>query len=72
MNFYLRYLIQWPEFFLAAENYWGRMSGYIMGKAEGQDLNWHSHVTALSVAPEFRRIGLAGVLMAELEKLSIK
>eukprot|EP00960_Hanusia_phi_P045842 757458-Hanusia_phi.AAC.2 len=32
--------------------------GYIMGKAEGLGENWHGHVTALTVAPEFRRIGL--------------
>ena len=32
--------------------------GYIMGKAEGIAENWHGHVTAVTVAPEFRKIGL--------------
>jgi ribosomal protein S18 acetylase RimI-like enzyme len=41
--------------------------GYIMGKAEGLGEDWHGHVTALTVAPEFRRIGLAHHLMNELE-----
>lgn len=31
---------------------------------------WHGHVTALSVAPEFRRLGLAAKLMEMLEEIS--
>ena len=42
----------------------------VMGKAEGQGENWHGHVTALTVAPEFRRLGLAGRLMQSLEEIS--
>ena len=41
-----------------------------MGKAEGVGDNWHGHVTALSVAPEFRRLGVAGKLMHNLEQAS--
>ena len=41
-----------------------------MGKAEGMGEQWHGHVTALSVAPEFRRLGLAGKLMNGLEEIS--
>ena len=41
-----------------------------MGKAEGQMENWHGHVTALTVAPEYRRLGLAGKLMNILEEIS--
>ena len=44
--------------------------GYIMGKADGAGEHFHSHVTALSVAPEYRRIGLAGTLMKGLEDVS--
>ena len=43
---------------------------YIMGKAEGRATNWHGHVTAVTVAPEFRRLGLAGKLMDTLERVS--
>lgn len=28
--------------------------GYILGKAEGQGELWHGHVTAVTVAPDFR------------------
>lgn len=41
-----------------------------MGKAEGYDENWHGHVTAVTVAPEFRRLGLAKTLMDSLENVS--
>ncbi|ELV12998.1 N-alpha-acetyltransferase 20, NatB catalytic subunit [Tupaia chinensis] len=45
---------------------------HVMGKAEGSVAReeWHGHVTALSVAPEFRRLGLAAKLMELLEEIS--
>eukprot|EP01147_Barroeca_monosierra_P008715 gene8714-1100_t len=43
-----------------------------MGKVEGTDTDWHGHVTALTVAPEYRRLGLANQLMFELETISDK
>ena len=49
------------------------MSSYlhqVMGKAEGNADNWHGHVTALSVAPEYRKLGLAAKLMNTLEEVS--
>jgi ribosomal protein S18 acetylase RimI-like enzyme len=36
----------------------------------GKQENYHGHVTALSIAPEFRRIGVSSALMALLEKVS--
>jgi len=39
-----------------------------MGKAEGG--YWHGHVTALTVAPNYRRLGLAKTLMDELERVT--
>ena len=38
----------------------------------GKGDQWHGHVTALSVAPAFRRIGLAAKLMSMLEEISEK
>lgn len=43
-----------------------------MGKAEGQGSSWHGHVTALSVSPDYRRLGLAAILMKFLEDVSEK
>lgn len=44
----------------------------VMGKAEGIGENWHGHVTALTVSPDFRRLGLAATLMNFLEEVSEK
>lgn len=40
------------------------------GKAEGQKKLWHGHVTAVTVSPEYRRLGVASNLMAFLEEVS--
>lgn len=44
----------------------------VMGKAEGHGENWHGHVTALTVSPDYRRLGLAATLMNFLENVSEK
>jgi N-terminal acetyltransferase B complex catalytic subunit len=44
----------------------------VMGKAEGTGKNWHGHVTAITVAPEYRRLGLADGMMNLLEQVSEK
>lgn len=43
-----------------------------MGKSEGHGENWHGHVTALTVSPDYRRLGLAATLMKFLEEVSEK
>eukprot|EP00752_Nemacystus_decipiens_P005625 g5090.t1 len=70
MPFYLQYLTTWPEYFLMKEAPDGTPMGYIMGKAEGQKELWHGHVTAVTVAPEYRRLGVAKQLMDSLETVS--
>eukprot|EP00163_Fabomonas_tropica_P004217 TRINITY_DN13726_c0_g1_i1.p1 TRINITY_DN13726_c0_g1~~TRINITY_DN13726_c0_g1_i1.p1 ORF type:complete len:111 (-),score=12.31 TRINITY_DN13726_c0_g1_i1:306-614(-) len=72
LHFYLTYITKWPEYFVAAESPSQKLMGYIMGKAEGIGENWHGHVTALTVAPEYRRVGIAGRLMDILEDVSEK
>ncbi|KAI9314693.1 acyl-CoA N-acyltransferase [Zopfochytrium polystomum] len=72
ISFYLQYLAQWPDYFVMAESANGSRMGYIMGKAEGTGNLWHGHVTALTVAPECRRLGLARKLMNMLEEVSEK
>lgn len=44
--------------------------GYIMGKVEGKALDWHAHITALSIAPVYRRLGIANLVMYLFEELS--
>ena len=67
LSFYLTYLSRWPNYFVTAESPKGKVQGYCMGKCEGEGTLWHGHVTAVTVGPEYRRQGLAGVLMEGLE-----
>ncbi|CAE6925432.1 nat5 [Symbiodinium natans] len=71
MNFYFNYLTRWPECCAVAEAD-GQIAGYIIGKVEGVGPEWHGHVSAISVAPEFRRTGVANRLMEYLEEVSEK
>lgn len=70
--FYLNYLVDWPELCIVAEAPDGVIVGYVIGKVEGAAEEWHGHVTALSVAPEFRSAGVATKLMHILEEVSEK
>lgn len=44
----------------------------VMGKVEGHGDQWHGHVTAVSVTPDYRRLNLAAKLMKGLESVSEK
>eukprot|EP00268_Persea_americana_P026950 TRINITY_DN26482_c0_g1_i1.p1 TRINITY_DN26482_c0_g1~~TRINITY_DN26482_c0_g1_i1.p1 ORF type:complete len:102 (+),score=8.14 TRINITY_DN26482_c0_g1_i1:129-434(+) len=72
MSFYMTYLARWPDYFHVGEGPGNRIMGYIMGKVEGQGESWHGHVTAVTVAPEYRRQQLAKKLMNMLEEISDK
>lgn len=64
---------RWPEYIQVAESPTGKIMGYIMGKSEARQNNpsdWHGHVTAISVACDYRRLGLAAKLMKMLEQIS--
>lgn len=69
-SYYLTYLAHWPEYCHKAVSPDGAVLGYIIGKAEGQGTDWHGHVTALTVSPAARRLGLASKLMDVLEAQS--
>ncbi len=71
MGFYLQYIAKWPEYCFVADGPTGRSMGYVLGKAEDfQDKpdSWHGHVTAVTVPPEYRRLGMATQLMHVLER----
>jgi N-terminal acetyltransferase B complex catalytic subunit len=70
MPFYLTYLSTWPEAFTVAESPDSSLMGYMLAKAEGVGTLWHGHVSAVTVAPTYRRLGLARVLMEDLERFS--
>ncbi|KUJ21172.1 N-acetyltransferase 5 [Mollisia scopiformis] len=77
LNFYFSYLARWPSLFNLATSPSGTISAYIMGKLESSPsyyitsahyLPFHAHITALTVAPHARRLGLARVLSQGLEE----
>ncbi|KAF9186452.1 N-terminal acetyltransferase [Haplosporangium sp. Z 11] len=70
ISFYLSYLARWPDLFSVQCTPSSTLMAYVMGKAEGQGTDWHGHVTAITVAPEYRRLGLAQGMMALLEQVS--
>jgi len=72
MPFYLSYQSKWPEAFMVAEAPDSSLMGYMLAKAEGASNNWHSHVSAVTVAPTYRRLGLAKSLMDDLERFSME
>ena len=70
MSFYLQYMSTSPELFTVATSPDGSITGYMLGKAEGTEELWHGHVSAVTVQPLYRRLGLARTLMEDLESTS--
>ena len=76
-SFYGKYLNTWPEYCAVSEDSCSNIQGYLLGKVQGQKYNdeikdWHGHVSAVTVAPQYRRQGLARALMDYLEEVTIK
>ncbi|KAF4582927.1 N-acetyltransferase 5 [Ophiocordyceps camponoti-floridani] len=76
VGFYLQYYAKWPSLFYVCEDDQKNIIGYIMGKIESSPdayknskhyLPWHAHITALTVAPEARRLGIGKILTELLE-----
>ena len=67
--FYMYYTIQWPELGWTARNNSNDIVGYIIGQAETTDVT-KGHVTAVTIAEDSRRTGLASKLMNLLETAS--
>ncbi|OJJ86602.1 peptide alpha-N-acetyltransferase complex B subunit NAT3 [Aspergillus glaucus CBS 516.65] len=77
LGFYLNYLMRWPSLFSVVQDRGEGIAGYIMGKLEEQHPSmrhsehytpWHGHITVLTVAPAWRRLGFARRLTERLER----
>ncbi|KAJ5861208.1 N-acetyltransferase (Nat5) [Penicillium soppii] len=77
LGFYLNYLNKWPSLFSTVTDRDAGIVGYIMGKLEEQHPSmrhsehytpWHGHITVLTVAPAWRRLGFARRLTEQLER----
>ena len=70
-SFYGEYVTHWPEFQrMCIHPTTGIPMAYTLGKAEGLGEDYHGHVSAVSVAPTFRRVALGETLMVELAQMS--
>ncbi|PHH70674.1 hypothetical protein CDD80_5800 [Ophiocordyceps camponoti-rufipedis] len=74
VGFYLQYYAKWPSLFYVCED--DQKNIIVMGKVESSPdayknskhyLPWHAHITALTVAPEARRLGIGKILTELLE-----
>uniref|UniRef100_A0A060SZF1 ARAD1C04532p n=1 Tax=Blastobotrys adeninivorans TaxID=409370 RepID=A0A060SZF1_BLAAD len=70
LGYYLQYLATWPDMVFQAISPGGKMTGYMIGKSEGRGQEWHSHVTAVTVDYDHRRLGIARQLVRHLEHVS--
>lgn len=60
--FYLHYLASFPAICYQSVAPNGRPTGYMLAKTEGTAKEWHAHISAVTVDPHYRRIGLASQL----------
>ena len=67
-DFYNEYLTHFPEQCYVTDSY-DRIEGYMIGKDEGSRDEYHVHVSAVTVAPEYRRLRVSQRLMGQLENV---
>ena len=74
MDFYLTDMVKWPDMFFAEEAPNGQVVGIGIGKVEGdtnpEKKDWHGHVSVLTIAPEYRRVGYSLKFMQFIEEVS--
>lgn len=63
MKYYLYHALSWPQLIYIAEDYKGRIVGYVLAKMEEDAAVPHGHITSLAVARSHRKMGLATKLM---------
>ncbi|KAJ1517362.1 N-terminal acetyltransferase A complex catalytic subunit ard1 [Coelomomyces lativittatus] len=67
MKYYLYHTATWPQLSFVAEDYKGKIVGYVLAKIEDDNEKelHHGHITSLSVLRKYRRLGLAEKLMRQ-------
>ena len=64
MKYYLYHILSWPQLLYVAEDYNGRIVGYVLAKMEEESSECHGHITSLAVLRTHRKLGLATKLMS--------
>ncbi|GFH13100.1 N-acetyltransferase domain-containing protein [Haematococcus lacustris] len=67
-SYYMYHILSWPQLLFVAEDYDGRIVGYVLAKMsvgglEEDASDCHGHITSLAVARTHRKLGLATRLM---------
>lgn len=67
LYFYHQYLLTWPTLSYKSVNEAGVPTGYMLAKTEGSGKEWHAHISAVTVDPNYRRVGLGSYLCDQLK-----
>ena len=66
-KYYIYHYLSWPSLLHVAEDYNGKIVGYVLAKLEDDDEGSnniiHGHITSISILRTYRRLGLASKLM---------
>mmetsp|Transcript_20791 Transcript_20791/g.34136 ORF Transcript_20791/g.34136 Transcript_20791/m.34136 type:complete len:218 (+) Transcript_20791:150-803(+) len=68
MKYYLYHILSWPQLLYVAEDYNGKIVGYVLAKMEDNSKPLHGHITSLAVLRSHRKLGLATKLMRSAQK----
>ncbi|WOG84236.1 hypothetical protein DCAR_0103418 [Daucus carota subsp. sativus] len=63
MKYYFYHILSWPQLLYVAEDYNGKIVGYVLAKMEEETSECHGHITSLAVLRTHRKLGLATKLM---------
>ncbi|XP_020590971.1 N-terminal acetyltransferase A complex catalytic subunit NAA10 [Phalaenopsis equestris] len=64
MKYYFYHILSWPQLLFVAEDYGGKIVGYVLAKMEEESSEpCHGHITSLAVLRTHRKLGLATKLM---------
>ncbi|XP_013624633.1 PREDICTED: N-alpha-acetyltransferase daf-31-like [Brassica oleracea var. oleracea] len=63
MKYYLYHILSWPQLLYVAEDYNGRIVGYVLAKMEEESNECHGHITSLALLRTHRKLGLATKFM---------
>nr|GLL40931.1 hypothetical protein COLO4_12334 [Ipomoea trifida] len=63
MKYYIYHILSWPQLLYVAEDYNGKIVGYVLAKMDEEATECHGHITSLAVLRTHRKLGLATKLM---------
>lgn len=66
LYFYHQYLYTWPTLSYKSVDDDNQPTGYMLAKTEGKNKEWHAHISAVTVDPNYRRVGLGSYLCDQL------